>query len=159
MRELSFSAVVCTDLVNGIGKSAESLLWHVPAELRHFKSLTANHPVVLGRKTYESKGKPLPNRQNIILTRDQNYQAESCIIVHNPEEIEQLDLIDNEVMIIGGLEIYQLFWEKLSTIYQSVVQFKETNCDLFFPKASIDEWNLEIFQPHVNFNFFIYRRK
>ena len=158
MGDLSYSAVVSTDLENGMGKSGEGLLWHVPEELRHFKSITKNHPIVMGRKTYETIGRPLPDRQNIILTRDTDYKAEGCIVVHDPSEIESLDLIDKEVMVIGGLEIYKLFWDKLSTIYQSVLQWSEQQCDLFFPKVTIEEWNLEMIQSYVNFNFIIYKR-
>ena len=159
MNGVIYNAVVCTDLCGGIGKTKQGLLWHVPDELKHFKSITCNHPIVMGRKTYESIGKPLPDRQNIILTRDKDYQAEGCIIIHSPEEVELLKLIKPEVMIIGGLQIYKLFWDKLSTIYQSVVQFKEPQCDLFFPKINIDEWDLELAQFHSNFNTMIYTRK
>lgn len=159
MNEVTYSAIVCTDLSGGIGEIGQGLLWHVPDELRHFKLITKNHPIVMGRKTYESIGKPLTDRQNIILTRDQNYQAEGCIIIHSPEEVESLDLIKQEVIIIGGLQIYKLFWDKLSTIYQSVVQLKEPQCDLFFPKINIDEWDLELIQFHVNFNSLVYTRK
>lgn len=159
MSQQSYSGVVCTDLVNGIGKSGERLLWHVPEELRHFKSVTLNHPVVMGRKTYESIGKPLPNRQNIILTRTTDYQADGCTVIHSTDELESLELIDNEVMVIGGLKIYKLFWPKLTTIYQSIVQLKEPRCDLFFPQIKTNEWNLELAQFNANFNSLVYKRK
>ena len=156
---ISYSAVVCTDLANGIGKRGERLLWHVPEELRHFKSITLNHPVVMGRKTYESIGKPLPNRQNIVLTRTTDYQADGCTVIHNADELESLKLIDNEVMVIGGLEIYKLFWDKFSVIHQSIIKLTEKQCDLFFPQIKPSEWDLELTQIFPNFNLLTFIRK
>lgn len=157
-QNIVYQLIVSTDLANGIGKSWEKLLWHVPEELRHFKSLTLNHPVVMGRKTFETIGNPLPNRQNIILTRNKDFTADGCEIVHSIDELENLKLINNHVMIIGGLEIYKLFWDKASTICQSVIQRIEKDCDLFFPTVEIDKWKLEEIQPHVNFNFLVFTR-
>ena len=156
---IRYTLVVCTDLANGIGKAGEKLLWHVPEELRHFKAITACHPVVMGRRTFESIGKPLPLRQNIILTRNKDYKAEGCTVVHNIEELESLDLINDNVMVIGGAEIYKLFWDKATTIFQSVVQVTEKECDLFFPKVTIEDWELDTIQTNINYNFLIYDRK
>lgn len=155
---MNFSAVVATDLRNGIGRSGEGMLWHIPEELKHFKSLTLNHPVVMGRKTFETIGMALPNRQNIVLTRNKSFQAHGCQVIHSPNDLENIQLIDHEIMIIGGLEIYQLFWNKLTKIYQSIIQSVEPRCDLYFPVVEINEWNLELLKPNVNFHELIFTR-
>jgi dihydrofolate reductase len=89
------------------------LLWHNPADLQRVKKLTLGHPLIMGRKTYESIGRPLPKRKNIILTRDKNYTAEGCIVVHDIKEA--LDVAkkseggSEKIFIFGGSEIYELF--------------------------------------------------
>lgn len=96
-----------------IGKNNQ-LLWRIPEDMRRFKELTTGHPVIMGRKTYETIGKPLPNRTNIIITRDLGYKAEGAIIVHSLEEALRLATLaqgkapeGNEVFVMGGGEIYE----------------------------------------------------
>ncbi len=101
---------------NGVIGVENCLPWHLPADLRHFKQLTTSHTVVMGRKTYESIGKPLPNRQNIVISRQKNYIADGCIVVESLENaIEIARKSDAEkVFIIGGAEIYRLALQNTS---------------------------------------------
>ncbi len=101
---------------NGVIGVENRLPWHLPADLRHFKQLTTSHTVVMGRKTYESIGKPLPNRQNIVISRQKNYVAEGCIVVESLEDAIEVarNSETKKVFIIGGAEIYRLALQNTS---------------------------------------------
>lgn len=88
-----------------IGKEG-ALPWHLPEDLAFFKRTTSGHPIVMGRKTYESIGRPLPKRRNIVLTRDQSWSAPGVEVIHSPEELDSLPDLAGTVFIIGGAEIY-----------------------------------------------------
>lgn len=90
---------------NGVIGDKNSLLWHISEDLRHFKAVTSGHPVVMGRKTYESLGRPLPNRTNVVVTR-RPIAIEGCRVVHSPEEAFALFPADEEIFVIGGAQIY-----------------------------------------------------
>ena len=124
-----------------IGKDNQ-LPWRLPADLKYFMQTTLGHPVIMGRKTYESIGKPLPGRTNIILTNNQNYQADGCIIFHSKEAILEWVKKENEdVFVVGGSEIYQLFLSNADHLY--VTKIDETFAgDAYFPTVNWDEWTL-----------------
>jgi len=124
-----------------LGKD-NKLLWHISEDMKRFKELTTGKIVVMGRKTYESLGKPLPNRTNIIITRDPNYKAEGCLVVHSLTEAikrskikNQKSKIENEVFIIGGGEIYKQALPLADKLYLTVVEGK-FEADTFFPDHS-----------------------
>ena len=112
------------------------LIWSLPADLKRFKQMTTGNPVVMGRKTYESIGKPLPNRRNIIITRDNEYKAEGCEIVNSLEEA--LMLCNNDCFIIGGGEIYKQSMGLADKIYLTIVN-EDFEGDTFFPEIG-SEW-------------------
>lgn len=120
----------------GIGFQND-LLWKIPADLKRFKEITFAHPIILGRKNYESIGRALPGRMNIIVTRDANYRAGNCVVVHSVEEaIEKAkDLDDEEVFIIGGGEIYKQALPKTDRLYLTLIH-AEKPADVFFPDYS-----------------------
>ena len=91
-----------------IGKDG-GLPWHLPEDLKLFKRHTTGHPIVMGRKTWDSIGRPLPNRQSIVLTRDTTWSAEGAEVIHRPEDLQNIQLIDPQVYIIGGAQVYNLF--------------------------------------------------
>lgn len=115
--------------------------WHLPADLKHFRTITSGHPILMGRKTFESIGRPLPNRTNIILTRDTHYQAEGCIVINNPDDA--LTLVNNinqsEIFIIGGAEIYQLLLPKVTRLYLTEIHHQFQG-DTFFPELDKTAW-------------------
>ena len=115
------------------------LPWRLPADMKHFRRYTLGKPVLMGRKTFESIGKPLPNRTNIILTHDLDYRAEGCVVTHSIEEA--LDRVSGceEVMIIGGASIYELFLPRADRLYLTHVH----DCfdgDIYFPPFDITDW-------------------
>ena len=113
-----------------IGKD-NKLIWHVPGDLKRFKELTSGHTVLMGRKTFESIGRPLPNRRNIILSRDTNLQIEGCLVYSNLTEV--LELFGNDLFIIGGEEIYKQTIGYADFIELTLIQ-KEFEGDAFFPQ-------------------------
>ncbi len=131
-------------LIAAMGKNRElgfgnELPWHLPDDLRRFNALTRGHAVLMGRKTYESIGKPLPERKNIVVTRDANYAAPGCIVAHSIEETISVAGNDNEIFIIGGGEIYKLALPLANKMYLTFVD-AEIPADTFFPEFNESEW-------------------
>lgn len=123
-----------------IGKNNQ-MPWHLPADLKHFKTITSGHPVLMGRKTYESIGKPLPGRTNIILTRDIQYSAPDCVIVHSLEDAVSLanELDMDEIFVIGGAEVYRQLLPQIQRIYLTMIHH-EFDGDAHFPELKMEEW-------------------
>lgn len=127
-------------LIAAIGKNNElgknnTLLWHLPADMKHFKDITTLHTVVMGRKTFESIGRPLPNRRNIVITRDVNYKKEGVEVVHSLSEV--LDLFPDkkeELFIIGGAEIYKQAFPIADKLYITHIEAEDKEADAFFPE-------------------------
>lgn len=120
----------------GLGHGND-LIWKIPADLKHFKDITFGHPIVMGRKNFESIGRALPGRMNIIVTRDLAYRAENCIVVHSiPEAIEKASLLDQEeIFIIGGGEIYTQALPLTNRLYLTLIHANKP-ADVFFPDYS-----------------------
>lgn len=127
--------IVATSLNNVIGNN-NKLIWKLSTDLKRFKELTIDSSVVMGRKTYESIGKPLPNRRNIIVTKNNNYIADECEVVSSIEEA--LLLTGNDCFIIGGGEIYKQTFEIADKIYLTLVN-SEFEGDTKFPELG-KEW-------------------
>ncbi len=130
------SAIVAMTAERVIGRDND-LPWRLPEDLKMFKRITAGHPVVMGRKTWDSLGKykPLPGRQNIVLTRDEGWGEDGATVIHSPGALEGLDLADEEVFVIGGAEIYGLFLARLDELIVSHV-FEAYEGDTYFPDFS-----------------------
>lgn len=125
---------------NALGKNNE-LIWHLPNDFKRFKSLTSGHHIIMGRKTFESFPKPLPNRTHVIITRQKGYQAEGCIIVDNMEKALAVCPEDMDTFIIGGGEIYTIglpFADKLE-ITRVHHNFEG---DAYFPEINDEEWKI-----------------
>lgn len=131
--------VVAMGLKNEIGAD-NKLLWHLPTDLKNFKELTSNHPIIMGRKTYESIGKPLTNRTNIVVSRKKDWFQEDILIVGSIKEaIKFAKKIDEEIFIIGGGNIYEQTLEITDKL--EVTQVKaELEADVFFPKIDEKIW-------------------
>jgi dihydrofolate reductase len=132
------SAIAAMDKNRLIGKDNQ-LPWHLPADLAHFKAITTGHPILMGRKTHESIGRPLPNRHNIVLTRDLSYEAEGITIVHSLDEALAACPDDDEIFIIGGAEIYRLALPRLQRLYLTFIDHAFTG-DVYFPAWAANEW-------------------
>ncbi|WP_299286567.1 dihydrofolate reductase [uncultured Mucilaginibacter sp.] len=131
------SLVVAVAANNAIGKN-NKLLWHLPADLKHFKQITTGHTVFMGRKTYQSIGKPLPNRRNIVISKIVKEIA-GCEVVPSMEEALLLADKNEEAMVIGGAEIYKLALPKANRIYLTKVHY-EFEADTFFPEIDPNQW-------------------
>lgn len=129
--------VVAISENNAIGKDNQ-LLWYLPADLKHFKNITTGHTVIMGRKTFDSVGKPLPNRRNIIITRHVMH-IEGCEVVSSIEAALALCADEEEVFIVGGAEIYRQSIHLTDRIYLTIVHQK-FDADSFFPQINFDEW-------------------
>src|SRR3989344_1232938 len=136
MRKISI--IVAID-ENGLIGRRNGLPWKLPADLKHFKTLTSGHTVIMGRKTYDSIGKPLPNRTNIVVSKSDDLQIDGCITVKSPEEALKASLENQEIFVIGGAEIYRQFLPLAQTIYMTEIHNKFDG-DIFFPTIDYDEW-------------------
>jgi dihydrofolate reductase len=166
------SMVVATGPNGEIGLN-NKLLWHIKEDLQNFKKITTGKMVVMGRKTFESIGKALPLRTNIVITRDQTFNPEGVIVVHDPMMVFDLALemeeeklaakegeastTDFELMIIGGAEMYQFFLPYAQKIYLSEVPY-QGDADTFFPKMNPSDWEVTESASFTDFNFKILSR-
>ncbi|MGB3343463.1 MAG: dihydrofolate reductase [Aequorivita sp.] len=126
---------------NELGKDND-LLWHLPDDFKRFKKLTSHHFIIMGRKTFESFPKPLPNRVHIVITRDRNYGKEEAVVVYNMEEALEKAKSDKEVFIIGGGEIFKMGLKVADKIELTRVHGTFKDADTFFPEFPKDEWKL-----------------
>ena len=158
------SFVVAVSSNNAIGKD-NKLPWHLPADLKFFKSLTTGHHIIMGRKTFESFGKPLPNRTSVVITRQKNYNPEGCVVVHSLEEALKVAFDEKEAFIIGGAEIFKVAMPIADRIY--LTRIKEIfEGDTFFPELDEEQWLLKEKQDFESdeknkyaYSFCIYERR
>ena len=136
---------------NEIGR-ANTLLWDLPADMKHFRETTSGHPVIMGQRTFESLGqapdgtlgRPLPKRRNIILTLDKDFKREGIEIAYSLEELEELlkntTEKDEEIFVIGGGQIYKLFIYKANKLYITHVDVSVSDADTYFPNIDTTIW-------------------
>ncbi|HRQ29392.1 MAG TPA: dihydrofolate reductase [Saprospiraceae bacterium] len=134
------SAIVAVSKNNVIGKD-NKMPWHLPADLAYFKKTTLGHPVILGRKNFDSIGKPLPGRTNIIVTRDRSFACTNCTVVHSLEEalLYGFQNKEDEVFIIGGGTIYEQSMDLWDKLYLTEID-TEMDGDVFFPEIDKTKW-------------------
>jgi dihydrofolate reductase len=156
-------------IIAAIGKNGElgkdnDLIWHLPNDLKRFKKVTAGHHVIMGRKTYESLGRPLPNRTNIIITRNTNYTAEGCVIVNSLQEAIEVSKTDENPYILGGAQIYKQALELANTLDLTLVD-AALEADAFFPKIDPKIWQEVTREDHFadekhqyNYSFVTYKK-
>lgn len=159
------SLIVVADEMNGIGKD-NALLCHLPADLRYFKQITTGHHIVMGRKTFESVGKPLPNRINVVISGNKDLKCEGCVVVESLQEAIQLAQNSGEVelFITGGGSIYRQAIPLANSIYLTRMHTK-FDADTFFPQLDNAEWQLSKSEFHekdeknpVDYSFEVYQR-
>lgn len=143
------SIIVAIAENRAIGKNND-LLWHIPADLKRFKSITSGHPVIMGKRTWESLPlRPLPNRRNIVITDIPEEQIEGCEMAYSIDEAVAKCKSEEENFIIGGSSVYRQFLPYASRLYLTLVK-KSFDADVFFPEIDFSEWKLiskEEFQP------------
>ena len=134
------SLVVAVSTNNVIGSEGD-LPWRLSADLKHFKALTMGKPIVMGRRTWESIGRALPGRQNIVITRQADYVADGADVVTSPAAALRAAGDAAEIMVIGGGEIYALFLDKAERLYRTLVE-TSLGGDTYFPEIDKDDWQL-----------------
>ena len=123
-----------------IGKDNE-LLWHLPDDFKHFKAITMAKPILMGRKTYQSIGRPLPGRKNIVVTRDSAFAADGVLVVNSIDAALDAVTEDAEVMVIGGASFYQQMLPLADKLYVTHVHH-HFDADTFFPEIDTDQWRV-----------------
>ncbi len=141
------SIVVAVGKNNIIGKE-NGLLWHLPNDLKHFRKITEGHTIIMGRKTFESIGRVLPNRRHIVLTRSSDFQVEGVEKASSIEEVLKLVENEEEAFVIGGGEIYRQFLPLVQRIYMTEVDI-DKDADVFFPAIDSLEWKVVEEEPGV----------
>jgi len=141
---------------NALGKDNQ-LIWHLPNDFKRFKEITSGHYIVMGRKTFESFPKPLPNRTHVIITRQKDYKAEGCIIVDSIEKAIEKCPKNEELFIIGGAQIYQQSIDFADKIELTRVH-ASFEADAYFPEINLNQWKLIFEEKHFkderhNFDF------
>ena len=147
--KLHLTAIVAMTADRVIGRGG-ALPWHLPDDLAFFKRVTSGHSIVMGRKTFESIGRPLPKRRNIVLTRDPSWSAAGVEVIHRPQDLEALPAIEGRVFIIGGSEIYAAFLPQTDDLLVSHV-FAAHEGDTRFPEFERDFARCEILETHADF--------
>lgn len=159
--------IAAIDENNAIGNSNQ-LLWHLPLDLKRFKSLTQNHVILMGRKTFESLGRPLPNRQNMVISSKADYQVPDNVYLFSSlsEGLEAARSKDSNPYIIGGGTIYSQALKYADTLELTLVHTQIDKADTYFPDIDFSEWNktFDEFHPkddkHLyDFRFVTYQRK
>ena len=157
------SIIAAMSLNRVIGKNNQ-IPWHIPGEQQRFKQITWGHAIIMGRKTHESIGRALPGRTNIIITRQQNYSAPGCIVVHSLEAaLKNCPSNETEAFIIGGEQIFRLALPIVNRIYLTIIQ-KEIDGDAFFPEFSrndvtvINSWRMTVTSLPLPYTFSIFER-
>lgn len=133
---VSLIAAMAENRIIGVNNT---LPWRLPEDLRHFRRLTTGHHVIMGRRNYESIGKPLPDRTNIVVTRNPEYRAPGCRVRHSLEEALRDAQADSEVFVIGGGEIYRQALARADRIYLTLVH-AHVEGDTYFPPFDAREW-------------------
>ena len=134
---MTLSILVAHDQQRVIGVNNQ-LPWHLPSDLKHVKSLTTGNTLVMGRATFESIGKPLPNRRNVVLTRNKSFKPEGVDVIHSFEEIYNLP---GHVFIFGGQSLFEEMIDKVDDMYITVIEDKY-NGDTFFPPYTFKDWEV-----------------
>lgn len=134
------SIIVAHGKNNVIGKDNQ-LLWRLSADLKRFKSITMGHTMIMGRKTFESIGKPLPGRKTIIISRNESYHVEGCVTCTSLESAFSMCKNEKEVFVVGGAEIYKQSIDKADKLYLTLVDTKIEG-DAYFPKINASDWKL-----------------
>jgi dihydrofolate reductase len=161
----TISLVVAAATNNAIGKDGQ-MPWHLPNDMKHFKNVTWGMPVVMGRKTFDSLGKVLPGRKNIVITRQSDWKVDGTVVVKSIDDAlfvaKQTDA--KEVMVIGGGEIYKTLFDKAKRIYLTRVE-AEPEADTFFPSLNPEHWHLVSQRNHeadeknaYNYSFQVWER-
>ena len=159
-------SMICAMANNNVIGNGNSMLWHIPSDLKRFKSITSESTIIMGRKTFESLPGILPKRKHIVITRDKNYivDNENIEVLHSVDDIlKKYENSNEEVFIIGGGQIYKEFLPHADKLYLTILE-KDFKGDTKFPKINKDEWIIEekseiITENNIDYYFIDLKRK
>jgi dihydrofolate reductase len=143
---MRLSLIAAMDRKHLIGRD-NAMPWHLPADLAHFKATTLGKPILMGRKTFESLGRPLPGRLNIVLSRDNRYDAAGITVVHDLDEAFTAAGDVPELMVIGGASLYETLLARIERMYLTFID-AEFDGDAWFPAWDANEWRESRREPH-----------
>lgn len=132
---------------NGVIGKDNTLPWHLPGDMAFFKKTTTGHTIVMGRKNYEDIGRPLPNRRNIVLSRDPGFKADGCEVVSSLEDMLSITDQDDMTFVIGGAAIYEITLDHAKKMYLTRIDADITG-DIYFPEIKWDDWKLSSSEQH-----------
>ncbi len=162
-RHMKISLVAAVSANNVIGSKGQ-LPWYLPEDLRNFKRLTMDKPILMGRKTFDSLARALPGRTNIVITRNPNYHPEGCKVFLNIHEALETVSDCTELMVIGGASFYEQMLPLADTLYLTIIK-ENFNGDAFFPTFDLSEWTEHFKQdfkqckiPYLKYSFKVYRK-
>lgn len=135
---MNINLIVAIDEKNGIGKN-NLLPWHLPADLKHFKTITTGHPIIMGRKTFDSIGKALPNRRNIVISRNSKLLIPEVEVCSSLNSAIELCKEEKNVFVIGGAQIFEQALPLADVLYLTIIH-EDFDSDVFFPGISLNEW-------------------
>lgn len=142
--------LIAAQSLNGVIGNSGQIPWHLPSDMAFFRRMTEGNVVIMGRKTFESMGRPLPNRRNILLTHNPRYRADGVEVFHHVDEmvtcVSRTCALGQEAFIIGGEAVYQHFLEKASTLYLTLVD-AVLEGDAFFPRIA-GAWHVDLIEEH-----------
>ncbi len=159
-----FSIIVAIGKNSEIGKG-NKLLWHIPEDLKNFKEITTGKTVIMGRKTFESIGRPLPNRKNIVLSKNgdkESFEQKGIELYQNLENlIADYKNSEEEIFIIGGEQIYREFMQKglVRRLYISYIEFSDSEADAYFPEIDYNSWRIIKEKSYDNWKFCMYEKE
>jgi len=159
-----FSIIVAIGKNSEIGKG-NKLLWHIPEDLKNFKEITTGKTVIMGRKTFESIGRPLPNRKNIVLSKNgdkESFEQKGIELYQNLENlIADYKNSEEEIFIIGGEQIYREFMQKglVRRLYISYIEFSDSEADAYFPEIDYKNWRIIKEKSYDNWKFCMYEKE
>lgn len=159
-----FSIIVAIGKNREIGKG-NKLLWHIPEDLKNFKEITTGKTVIMGRKTFESIGRPLPNRKNIVLSKNgdkESFEQKGIELYQNLENlIADYKNSEEEIFIIGGEQIYREFMQKglVRRLYISYIEFSDLEADAYFPEIDYNSWKIIKEKSYDNWKFCMYEKE
>ena len=159
--KLSLIVAMATNRTIGINKK---MPWHLSADLKKFKKITMGHPIIMGRKTFESIGRPLPGRQNIIISRDPHYQQQGCLVFNDLDSALQNCTEIDEVFVIGGATLYEATLARADRLYITEIQ-QAFDGDTWFPEIKQEQWR-EVAREDIdndssvefNYSFIVYEK-
>lgn len=161
---MTLSIIVAMAENRAIGKDND-LPWHLPADLKYFKATTMGKPIIMGRKTFDSIGRPLPGRRNIVITRNTGWAADGVEVAPSVAEAREMVASEEEAMIIGGAQIYALALDLVDRLYVTEVGLSVEDADAFFPDLSEGDWSCVSRDKHAAegdkpaYSFVVYDRR